>query len=476
MASLLCGGDSDQDAAVNERQTRRCRSPTTSCSLARCGKEPACLPSPQRLKRTASNFSEHVHMDESQVGRRCADHDMAGFNCTKDLESWMSVQSPKGSPAAKTRETRSNCRSLGATSPRCRKPTMATCHLCGKQFGTASIDIHIRQCQKGMEARAMREAKSPARPPRPAQAVLLPKTVACPICHRNFGPTSIGIHVPQCRKKMEDANAQILKPTARRSQGSPRPAKMTPLTPLKGKMEPSCAEVSSCCPVERMDSVWQKHLVESHGQMECKSNTQLEKQHGNMAGSPSRELTRRRSKSQTPSSPACKHGRSGSLGRNSELKRSSSRSSMADLARMALSTLDQNTLGSPRGEHCQEHLQESLALGTPRAEHYQEDLPASQKSQSRKSERSFESQLDVIQTSMGVPMDEESFVPCPHCRRTFLPDRLEVHLRSCRAQSPARVAVKNVARRASPENKISKIHRRSLPNLHRNAWQEHDLL
>ena len=27
--------------------------------------------------------------------------------------------------------------------------------------------------------------------------------------------------------------------------------------------------------------------------------------------------------------------------------------------------------------------------------------------------------------------NEKALVPCPNCARTFLPDRLEVHLRSC---------------------------------------------
>ena len=33
----------------------------------------------------------------------------------------------------------------------------------------------------------------------------------------------------------------------------------------------------------------------------------------------------------------------------------------------------------------------------------------------------------------------DSLVPCPNCGRTFLPDRLEIHLRSCRGSSGARL-------------------------------------
>jgi hypothetical protein len=32
--------------------------------------------------------------------------------------------------------------------------------------------------------------------------------------------------------------------------------------------------------------------------------------------------------------------------------------------------------------------------------------------------------------------DQEALVKCPHCDRTFLPDRLEIHLRSCFKDKP----------------------------------------
>jgi hypothetical protein len=32
--------------------------------------------------------------------------------------------------------------------------------------------------------------------------------------------------------------------------------------------------------------------------------------------------------------------------------------------------------------------------------------------------------------------DVEALLPCPHCARTFLPDRLEIHLRSCTKEKP----------------------------------------
>ena len=40
----------------------------------------------------------------------------------------------------------------------------------------------------------------------------------------------------------------------------------------------------------------------------------------------------------------------------------------------------------------------------------------------------------VVADIMGD--DAEALVKCPHCERTFLPDRLEIHLRSCFKDKP----------------------------------------
>lgn len=37
--------------------------------------------------------------------------------------------------------------------------------------------------------------------------------------------------------------------------------------------------------------------------------------------------------------------------------------------------------------------------------------------------------------------DQEALMPCPNCGRTFLPDRLEVHLRGCKPKPSANAAI-----------------------------------
>lgn len=57
---------------------------------------------------------------------------------------------------------------------------------------------------------------------------------------------------------------------------------------------------------------------------------------------------------------------------------------------------------------------------------------------------------------------EEDLKPCPHCRRTFLPDRLDVHLRSCRSHSPGPANI-------CGKGDVASQHQLA-PNLQQNAW------
>lgn len=66
---------------------------------------------------------------------------------------------------------------------------------------------------------------------------------------------------------------------------------------------------------------------------------------------------------------------------------------------------------------------------------------------------------------------EEDLVPCPHCRRTFLPDRLDVHLRGCQSHSPYKSLAKIAGSANLHRDKTGAIQTRSTPNLQRNAWQ-----
>lgn len=62
--------------------------------------------------------------------------------------------------------------------------------------------------------------------------------------------------------------------------------------------------------------------------------------------------------------------------------------------------------------------------------------------------------LDAYNNEAFQNYNEKALLPCPGCGRTFLPDRLEIHLRSCKnapkGASPAKTGGKTGGSGASP--------------------------
>ncbi|KHN87927.1 Zinc finger protein [Toxocara canis] len=104
--------------------------------------------------------------------------------------------------------------------PRANKPPPTVfCYICGRQFGSRSIEIHIPQCLKKWELQNERLPKSQRRPPPPrpdiaqqgevvdmyrvneaawaaSQAALVP----CANCGRTFNPDRLVVHQRSCTK------------------------------------------------------------------------------------------------------------------------------------------------------------------------------------------------------------------------------------------------------------------------------------
>lgn len=49
--------------------------------------------------------------------------------------------------------------------------------------------------------------------------------------------------------------------------------------------------------------------------------------------------------------------------------------------------------------------------------------------------------MEVYNEQAYNKWDTEALIACPNCERTFLPDRLEIHLRSCKADRPLKPRV-----------------------------------
>ena len=77
------------------------------------------------------------------------------------------------------------------------------CHLCGKQFGSASLEIHQRTCRLRFEREHGRAApEAPAGGDNEAAAQFYESEVmeACPHCARTFQPGRLEVHLRSCGK------------------------------------------------------------------------------------------------------------------------------------------------------------------------------------------------------------------------------------------------------------------------------------
>jgi len=332
------------------------------------------------------------------------------------------------------------------------------------------------------------------------------------MCNRNFGTTSIEIHLPQCRKKQEAAAAQSEGgSTGRKKQevaSAQKPSQGARTSPKRAKIAPSqkkaCVEPKQC-PLERMDLEWQKHLLKGLGQQYDQGNSRLGRPARQRSGSPARQRNsrlgspgRQRAQPVGPTvkqfnlaSAAMKHSMGGSAEESHDLKYDGS---WPDRTSMAEEHNSESLHESIEGQRdmCKSQPESLTPMGralakfrlnqstsssqTKSLEQGTCDETSGQPPMSSKSEMSPVGSR-FLQSSSESPADwsdevlewnEEDLVPCPHCHRTFLPDRLEVHLRSCQMESPGRASVKSVASTTF----ASKAHCRSLPNLQRNAWQE----
>ncbi len=194
------------------------------------------------------------------------------------------------------------------------------CYLCGRQFGSASLQIHQRTCRLRFEREHGRPApKAPTSNAAAAQVFEAEVLEACPHCGRTFLPDRLEVHLRSCGRG---------RPPAPSSKGAadPSPLRSAGSTPRRLETAPSPKPALPVC-----------HLC------------------GRQFGSASLQIHQRT---------------------------------------------------------CRLRFEREHGRPAPEA-------PAT---------NAAASQL----------FEAEVLKPCPHCGRTFLPDRLEVHLRSCKGPPPAR--------------------------------------
>ena len=67
------------------------------------------------------------------------------------------------------------------------------CDGCGRTFNPDSLIKHQKLCTKGVSNAS----------PKPPKAVMRPKLLMCYICGREYGTMSLEIHIKTCKKKWD---------------------------------------------------------------------------------------------------------------------------------------------------------------------------------------------------------------------------------------------------------------------------------
>uniref|UniRef100_A0A183D0S9 Zinc finger protein 474 n=1 Tax=Gongylonema pulchrum TaxID=637853 RepID=A0A183D0S9_9BILA len=86
---------------------------------------------------------------------------------------------------------------------------LAPCEGCGRTFFPDRLVVHQRSCLKDKPVSSNCSTLSTEPPPKSRHKP--PPTVVCYICGRQFGSRSIEIHIPQCLKKWEAENEKLPK-------------------------------------------------------------------------------------------------------------------------------------------------------------------------------------------------------------------------------------------------------------------------
>ena len=82
------------------------------------------------------------------------------------------------------------------------------CDGCGRTFNPESLVKHQKMCQKKKEEISSPDPKSGLNWKVDDDDSKKPKTLVCYICGRKFGTTSLDIHLKSCKKKWEAQEAQ----------------------------------------------------------------------------------------------------------------------------------------------------------------------------------------------------------------------------------------------------------------------------
>eukprot|EP00928_Gymnodinium_smaydae_P036295 TRINITY_DN25389_c0_g2_i6.p1 TRINITY_DN25389_c0_g2~~TRINITY_DN25389_c0_g2_i6.p1 ORF type:complete len:446 (-),score=46.53 TRINITY_DN25389_c0_g2_i6:557-1894(-) len=279
---------------------------------------------------------------------------------------------------------------------------MMACQNCGRTFLPDRLEVHLRSCKpkappgKAPPA-APRQFQGERPPPADEKQQAMPPSVTCHICGRGFGTKSIDIHIPQCAQKWEQAEAQ--KPLDQR-----RPLPQRPDVTVSGDLE-------------QYNKAAQEKFNDE-GMMAC--------QNCGRTFLPDRlEVHLRSCKPKAPpdkappAAPRQCHGE---------------RPPSADEKQQAMPpSVTCHICGRGFGT-------KSIDIHIPQCAQKWEQAEAQKPLDERRlvpqrPDNTRAMSLEDYNKAAQEKFNDEGMMACQNCGRTFLPDRLEVHLRSCKPKA-----------------------------------------
>eukprot|EP00929_Paragymnodinium_shiwhaense_P024615 TRINITY_DN1508_c1_g1_i1.p1 TRINITY_DN1508_c1_g1~~TRINITY_DN1508_c1_g1_i1.p1 ORF type:complete len:777 (+),score=164.11 TRINITY_DN1508_c1_g1_i1:167-2497(+) len=396
-----------------------------------------------------------------------------------------------GSMASTSKPTSSSATATAtAEAEMLRKPKTVVCHICGRDFGSASIDIHLPQCAKKWE---QQESKKPEGQRRPVPS--LPENEAgisrdeyntlaakrfntealmpCPNCARTFLPDRLEVHLRSCRPKDGNTSSSGPSPAASQEGAGTSPAGMPAASPLqKPKSARPSTVVCHICGREFGSASIDIHIPQCEKRWEAQEQQKPAsarrplptKPEVDVAGGRTKYNEAARSNFNTEALVPCPNCGRTFLPDRLEVhlrschpkddgpavaKRLSQRPSVDAAAaaaadNQAMPSPPSAPLAKPRSVTChicgRDFGTKSIDIHLPQCakkwevqemkkpEAERRPVPSAPQGASRKS-------LAEYNEAALQQWNDEALLPCPHCARTFLPDRLEVHLRSCKPRA-----------------------------------------
>jgi len=341
------------------------------------------------------------------------------------------------------------------------------CQFCGRTFLPDRLVVHLRSCGNQSSKGAAKRGKSkPAsktqtkffenkqkslKNPRraggtPTRSYREPPSLTCYICGRKYGTTSLNIHLKACKKKWQLEQMKLPKKERRKC---PEPPKVFSDIPIKGKsLRINSIGVDSAKMQQYNEEAfkdWNDKVLEP---CERCGRTFL----------PDRLIVHLRSCKgpkgskavKTPveaKTPMPKTGKGQGLlsparPKTAKPQRSASKSSVPMMPPGIICFICGRKYGT-------KSISIHLKACEKKFKREQKLLPKSQRRKLPKNDTDFDqikvggmssTAMDEYNQDAFKQFNDEVLVPCERCGRTFLPDRLTVHLRSCKGPSKKQIA------------------------------------